>query len=436
VNVQNAAMNILNAQNTAMNTVNVQNTAVDTQNTAIVDTQSTVDTSAVQTAGSTMTDQQIIEIMNAQNAAAATNTGTSTNIQASQQSSSQTVTAAEAPSVQTIVEQSQTSATAGAPNPWDIAAGGMTNVNWDAMGTLTATETKTATSNSKPMTGMDALLQIMKSQGLIQTAVQQTAPPPTTPPTTTTPLPTTTTIPTTTTPPAPTPPPIIYHASELTPRHVDPISRAVMLKMVRSMAPTRQDLFTVLYTTGPDLLNSMGINPKHVRGSVHTALMNVMPELRRFLGLPPPRRRQRQYNQYQQTSTTGHTQYQQPAATAGQTQYQQTASTAGQTQYQHTASTADQTQYQHTASTADQTQYSQTASTGTAGQQQHTGYNAQQGQYAVTQPQASMQGAAQSYRAPIPTVDPIQRAMEAAMTKQVLQMLGLVPEPPDVPPGG
>jgi len=250
------------------------------------------------------------------------------------------------------------------------------------------------------MTGMDALLQIMKSQGLIQTAVQPTAPPPTTPPTTTTPLPTTTTIPTTTTPPAPTPPPIIYHASELTPRHVDPISRAVMLKMVRSMAPTRQDLFTVLYTTGPDLLNSMGINPKHVRGSVHTALMNVMPELRRFLGLPPPRRRQRQYNQYQQTAATSQTQYQQPAATAGQTQYQQTAPT------------------------------------GTAGQQQQTGYNAQQGQYAVTQPQASMQGAAQSYRAPRPTVDPIQRAMEAAMTKQVLQMLGLVPEPPDVPPGG
>ncbi|CAC5359099.1 unnamed protein product [Mytilus coruscus] len=287
----------------------------------------------------------------------------------------------------------------------EMAAGGMVNVDWDAL----QGRGRTAKTANQPMTGMEALIQLMKQQGYIQPPPAATPAPPTT---TTTPIPTTTTpIPTTTTPPAPTPPPIIYYAEDLTPRDVDPISRAVMLKMIKSMAPTRQYAQNTVQVAGQGQYAHTAASGQGQYPHVATTGQG----------------------QYPQAATTGQGQYPQ-AATTGQGQYPQ-AATTGQGQYSHTATTG-QEQYPHTAASG-QGQYPQAATTGQGQYPQADTSGQGQTGYSMTQPQASLQGAAQAYnRPPRPTIDPIQRAMEAAMTKQVLQMLGLVPEPPDVPPGG
>ncbi|KAK3095251.1 hypothetical protein FSP39_012181 [Pinctada imbricata] len=183
---------------------------------------------------------------------------------------------------------------------------------------------------------------------------------PTNPPITT-PAPTTTTLP-------PTTPLPMIDVNDLTPQSVDPMNREVMLNMIKSMATTRESLLTLLYTTGGELLSSMGIDPNQIQGSVTTAVVNVVPELRRVLRLPPRRN------------------------------YPTAPYIPG---YDYKINT--------TSSSTSQSSSSSSSVGGPPGP------------------------AAQPV---IPTPDPVQRTIETAMAKQMLTMLGLAPEPPDVPTRG
>ncbi|XP_061194932.1 serine-rich adhesin for platelets-like [Saccostrea echinata] len=192
------------------------------------------------------------------------------------------------------------------------------------------------------------------------------------------PPPTTTTMAPTTTTPIPTEPPIIIDVKDLTPESVDPISRNVMLSMIRSMGQNQQTIMTLLYATGADFLRSMNINPAHLKGSVSTAVLNILPELRRFLRLP----RRRSYPRDPYIVGKG---YRSQIRKRQEQQRRQ-----------------------------------------------------RQNQYAYYNNNTTSGGSQQNYQPPPPptTPDPVQRAVETAMSKQLITMLGLAPEPPDPPAAG
>lgn len=147
-----------------------------------------------------------------------------------------------------------------------------------------------------------------------------------------------------------------------------------MLSMIKSMGQNQQTIMTLLYATGADFLRSMNINPAHLKGSVSTAVLNILPELRRFLRLP----RRRSFPRDPYIVGKGY-----------RSEIQRRQEQQRQQQYSHYDTN-------HTNSATNQ-----------------------------------------HYQPPPPptTPDPVQRAVESAMSKQLITMLGLAPEPPDPPAG-
>lgn len=205
-------------------------------------------------------------------------------------------------------------------------------------------------------------------------------------------MPTTPVITTTTPAPPPTPPPVMIDVDALNPYSVEPMSRTIMLKLIKSMATTRQELFTVVYASSADFISSMGINPKHIKGSLNVALLNILPELRRFLGLP--KRPRRKFQPPVRPSSS----FDRPPA--GGAPPVQIGGPAGRPQLpsRPTPPAPGGPPAHHIAAPA-------------ARQPMHSPYAR-------------------------PYVDPVERMMQQAMAKQMMQAMGLIPEPPDVPARG